>query len=97
VLLQQTSIRSAFGADIGYLKAVGQDALASLVGHFINQPAQRIVVGNGAAELIKIISGHLCNQMIIPMPSFNEYANAAHDGKVTGFAIKPPSFQLDVE
>ena len=76
---------------------VGQDALASLVGHFINQPAQQIVVGNGAAELIKIISGHLCNQMIIPMPSFNEYANAAHDGKVTGFAIKPPSFQLDVE
>ncbi len=29
---------------------VGQDALASLVGLLINQPTQRIVVGNGAAE-----------------------------------------------
>jgi histidinol-phosphate/aromatic aminotransferase/cobyric acid decarboxylase-like protein/choline kinase len=75
----------------------GQDALASLVSQVINQPAQRIVVGNGASEIIKIISRHLCNQMIIPEPSFNEYANAAPDGKVTGFALKPPLFQLDVE
>ena len=35
--------------------------------------------------------------MIIPEPSFNEYANAAPDGKVTGFALKPPLFQLDVD
>ena len=76
---------------------VGQDALASLVGSVINQPAQRIVVGNGVSELIKIISGHLCNQLIIPEPSFNEYANAAPEGKVTGFALKPPFFQLDVD
>jgi len=76
---------------------VGQDALACLVGLVINQPAQRIVVGNGASELIKIISGQLCNQLIIPEPSFNEYANAATEGKFTGFALKPPLFQLDVE
>lgn len=76
---------------------VGQDALAGLVGLVINQPAQRIVVGNGASELIKIISGHLCNQLIIPEPSFNEYANAAPEGKITGFALKPPLFQLDVD
>jgi len=76
---------------------VGQDALTGLVGLAINQPAQRIVVGNGASELIKIISGHLCNQIIIPEPSFNEYANAAPEGKVTGFALKPPFFQLDVD
>ena len=76
---------------------VGQDALAGLVGLVINQPAQRIVVGNGASELIKIISGHLCKQLIIPEPSFNEYANAAPEGKVTGFALKPPFFQLDVD
>lgn len=76
---------------------VGQDALAGLVGMAINQPAKRIVVGNGAAELIKIISGHLCKRLIIPEPSFNEYANAAPEGKVTGFALKPPLFQLDVD
>jgi histidinol-phosphate/aromatic aminotransferase/cobyric acid decarboxylase-like protein/NDP-sugar pyrophosphorylase family protein len=76
---------------------VGQDALASLVGLLANQPAQRIVVGNGAAELIKIISGHLFNQLIIPVPSFNEYANAAPEGKVTSFALNPPLFELDVD
>ncbi|MFC1872907.1 aminotransferase class I/II-fold pyridoxal phosphate-dependent enzyme [Chloroflexota bacterium] len=76
---------------------VGQDALDQLVGQVIDQPAQRIVVGNGAAELIKIISGHLFNRMIIPEPSFNEYINAAPEGKVTRFALKPPLFQLDVD
>ncbi len=76
---------------------VGQDALAGLLGLAINQPAHRIVVGNGVSELIKIISGRLCNQLIIPEPSFNEYANAAPEGKITGFALKPPLFQLDVD
>ncbi|MFC1953682.1 aminotransferase class I/II-fold pyridoxal phosphate-dependent enzyme [Chloroflexota bacterium] len=75
----------------------GQDALAGLVGQVINQPSQRLAVGNGASELIKIISGHLYNHLIIPEPSFNEYANAAPEGKVTGFALKPPFFQLDVD
>jgi len=76
---------------------IGQDALASLMGLVINQPAQQIVVGNGASELIKIISRHLCNQLIIPEPSFNEYVNAAPEGKINGFALKPPFFQLDVD
>ncbi|MFC2038705.1 aminotransferase class I/II-fold pyridoxal phosphate-dependent enzyme [Chloroflexota bacterium] len=75
----------------------GQDALCSLVGYAINQPGERIVVGNGASEIIKIISGYLCNQLIIPEPSFNEYANSTPEGKVTGFALKPPLFQLDVD
>ncbi len=76
---------------------VGQDALASLVGLSINQPAERIVVGNGAAELIKIISGHLYNHLIIPVPSFNEYANAAPEGKITSFALNSPFFELNVD
>ncbi|MFV1967607.1 MAG: aminotransferase class I/II-fold pyridoxal phosphate-dependent enzyme [Pirellulaceae bacterium] len=74
----------------------GHDALEKLMSFAVNQPSQRIVVGNGAAELIKIISGHLFNQLIIPVPSFNEYANAAPEGKVTSFALNPPLFELDV-
>ncbi len=34
-------------------------------------------MGNGAAEIIKILSGPLASRLIIPVPSFNEYANAA--------------------
>ena len=76
---------------------VAQDALAKLVGTIIDQPAERIVVGNGAAELIKIVSGHLSRKLIIPVPSFNEYVNAAPSDQVIEFPLDFPSFHLDVD
>lgn len=76
---------------------MAQNALAELIGDIINQPTERIVVGNGAAELIKIISGHLAKKIIIPVPSFNEYVNAAPEGNVVEFPLEFPSFQLDVD
>jgi histidinol-phosphate/aromatic aminotransferase/cobyric acid decarboxylase-like protein len=54
-------------------------------------------VGNGASELIKIVSGHLADRLIVPVPSFNEFVNAALAGNVVEFALDAPSFQLDVE
>ncbi|MBL4867016.1 MAG: histidinol-phosphate aminotransferase family protein [Pseudomonadales bacterium] len=68
-----------------------------MVGDIIDQPPERIVVGNGAAELIKIVSGHVANTLIVPVPSFNEYANAAPKGKVLEFQLDTPSFELDVD
>ncbi|VGO21282.1 pyridoxal phosphate-dependent aminotransferase [Pontiella sulfatireligans] len=76
---------------------VAQNVLANLVGTLIAQPAERIVVGNGAAELIKIVSGHLAKKLIVPVPSFNEYANAAPTENIIEFALEAPSFQLDVD
>lgn len=76
---------------------MAQDALAELIGNLILQPAQRIVVGNGAAEIIKILSGHLAKKIIVPVPSFNEYVNAAPEGHVVEFPLEFPSFQLDVD
>ncbi|MDA3816343.1 MAG: histidinol-phosphate transaminase [Prolixibacteraceae bacterium] len=76
---------------------MAQDALAELVGNVIEQATGRIVVGNGAAEIIKIISGHLSKKIIIPVPSFNEYANAAPIGQAVEFPLEFPSFQLDVD
>lgn len=76
---------------------LAQDALAALVGEFIGQPPERIVVGNGAAELIKIVSGHITRKLIIPVPSFNEYANAVPAGNVIEFPLEPPTFELDVD
>ncbi len=75
---------------------VAQQDLAGLVGDLINQPPERLVVGNGAAELIKIISG-MGRKLIVPVPSFNEYVNAAPAGSVVEFALEAPSFQLDVD
>jgi len=76
---------------------MAQDALAELIGNIIDQPAERIVVGNGASEIIKILSGHLSKKLIIPVPSFNEYVNAAPEGRVVEFPLEFPSFQLDVD
>lgn len=75
---------------------VAQKDLASLVGQLINQPAERICVGNGAAELIKIIAG-MGRKIIVPVPSFNEYVNAAPVDSVIQFELSQPSFQLDVD
>ena len=76
---------------------MAQDALAELIGNVIDQPAERIVVGNGAAEIIKILSGSLTKKIIIPVPSFNEYANAAPKGNAVEFPLEFPSFELDVD
>lgn len=76
---------------------MAQDALAELIGEIIKQPTQRIVVGNGAAEIIKILSGHLAKKIIVPVPSFNEYVNAAPVGHAIEFPLDFPSFQLDVD
>lgn len=76
---------------------MAQDALAELIGDVIQQPAERIVVGNGAAEIIKILSGSLAKKIIVPVPSFNEYANAAPEGRAVEFPLEFPSFQLDVD
>lgn len=76
---------------------MAQDALAELIGEIISQPAERIIVGNGAAEIIKILSGSLAKKLIVPVPSFNEYANAAPEGHVVEFPLEFPSFQLDVD
>lgn len=76
---------------------MAQNALAELIGNVIQQPAHRIVVGNGAAEIIKILSGSLAKKIIVPVPSFNEYANAAPEGKAVEFPLEFPLFQLDVD
>ena len=75
---------------------IAQKDLAALVGDLIDQPPERLVVGNGAAELIKILAG-MGRTLIVPVPSFNEYANAAPVGSVVEFALEAPSFQLNVD
>ena len=75
---------------------VAQGVLAELVGKIIDQPKDRIVVGNGASELIKIVSGHISGKLIVPVPSFNEYANATLLERAVEFPLEFPSFRLDV-
>lgn len=76
---------------------VAQSAIADLVGEVIGQAPEKIVVGNGASEIIKILSGHLAKKVIVPVPSFNEFVNAAPGGRAVEFPLEFPSFLLDVD
>ena len=75
----------------------GQNVIAKLMGTLIDQPSERIIVGNGASELIKVIGRRLKQRLIVPVPSFNEWVNAVPEGLVTESVLEPPTFQLDVE
>ena len=75
----------------------GQDVVARLVATLIDQLPSRVVVGNGASELIRIISSHLPGRIACPVPSFNEYENAARTGTFVPFELPSPSFELDVD
>ena len=76
---------------------VGQEVVARLVGTMIDQPMERIVVGNGASEFIRILAGRFPGKVICPVPSFNEYENACDEGDFIPFALEAPSFDLDVD
>ena len=75
----------------------GQSVMARLVGTLIDQLPSRVVVGNGASELIKIIASHLLGRITCPVPSFNEYEDAARTGSFIPFPLPSPSFELDVD
>ena len=75
----------------------GQGVVSRLVGTLIDQPPSRIVVGNGASELIKIIASHLPGRITCPVPSFNEYEDAARTGSFIPFPLPASSFELDVD
>jgi len=74
----------------------GQEVIARLVGTLIDQPPSQILVGNGASELIKIIS-RFPGRIACPVPSFNEYENAAQAGAFVPFELPSPNFELDVD
>jgi len=75
----------------------GQNILAGLMGILIDQAPERIVVGNGASELIKVIGRRLKRRLIVAVPSFNEWVNAVPEEYVVESALEPPSFRLDVD
>ena len=75
----------------------GQSAHARYVATLIDQAPEHVVVANGASELIKIIAGQLGKRLIVPVPSFNEWVNAAPAGQVVEYQLPAPDFQLDID
>jgi histidinol-phosphate/aromatic aminotransferase/cobyric acid decarboxylase-like protein/CTP:molybdopterin cytidylyltransferase MocA len=75
----------------------GQEVIAGLTAVLIDQPSERIVVGNGASELIRVVCQGENRRLTVPVPSFNEWINAAYRGSVCESLINQSSFRLDVK
>lgn len=71
--------------------------LSEYVGQVIGQDAERIVVGNGVAELITILIGRFGLRVAVPTPSFNPYERAAPPSGLFRFELPSPNFDLDVD
>jgi histidinol-phosphate/aromatic aminotransferase/cobyric acid decarboxylase-like protein/choline kinase len=76
---------------------VGQLELDRIVAQWTAADPANIVVGNGAAELIKILGQHFIQKMTIPVPSFNEYENVLRPEQLDRVALDPVTFDLDLD
>lgn len=71
---------------------VGHSALQDLLAALIDQPPERLVLANGASELIKVL-GRVVDSAAVVVPGFNEYEQVfptTHRVELTG-----PAFALD--
>ncbi len=83
--------------DVAKQYPVGQGALARAAALALAIPADRLVIANGASELIKIICGQMNKRVIVPVPSFNEYENATPAKDMIRFKLSLPGLNLDVD
>lgn len=60
-------------------------------------PEENILVGNGAADLIKVVIENLEGNLGIIRPTFEEYPNRYNEGKVIMFEPQTPDFSYSAE
>lgn len=75
----------------------GQKSLARAAGTALDLLPERLVVANGASELIKIVCGQGNATAAIAVPSFNEYEQAVGAANLVKVELKPPHFDLDTD
>ena len=75
----------------------GQGAVCEYLGRALGINAEHLVVGNGSAEFIRALRHVASGPLVVPVPSFNEYTNAAAPGAVHPFPLPTDDgFRLDV-
>ena len=71
--------------------------LSSLVAAPLGLTHEQVVVGNGAAEIISVLSGLRVERLSVPIPTFGEYPNRAVQGKPVSRYPTDAEFVLDVD
>ena len=73
-------------------------SLSALAAEPLGMTHQELVVGNGASELISVITSLRVEHLALPIPTFDEYRNRAEIlGKQVSAYPTGPDFDLDVE
>ena len=73
-------------------------SLSSLVAGPLGMTPEELVVGNGASELISVITSLRVEHLAIPIPTFDEYRNRAEtQGKRVSAYAMGEDFELDVD
>jgi histidinol-phosphate/aromatic aminotransferase/cobyric acid decarboxylase-like protein/choline kinase len=75
---------------------VGHGCLQELLAAVTGQPPSRLVVANGASELIKVL-GRVIDRVVLVVPGFNEYEAVFDPSHVQCLPLAPPTFELDAE
>ncbi len=76
---------------------VGQAEFDRLAAQWVEVPPENIVVGNGAAELIRVLGEHVIDTMTIAVPSFNEYENALRPDQLDRVSLDAETFDVDID
>jgi len=75
----------------------GYKNISFLLSQWIGIDPANIIVGNGASELIEIITRHLVKRLTLPFPTFNEYEVRLKRSKINYFPCKKEDFSLDLD
>ena len=73
----------------------GQAELAEVMGRWTYAPPERHAIGNGAAELIRVIGSLVGRGLVVPVPSYNEFTHSAPPTRVHEVPLDPETFDLD--
>ncbi len=75
----------------------GMNVNALLAGKYFGIDERRIVVGNGAAELIKSLMEKLEGTIGIPIPTFDEYPNRKKENEIVYFKSEGPDYHYTAD
>ena len=75
----------------------GQKSLARAAATAFDLLPERLVVANGASELIRIVCGQGNATVAVSVPSFNEYEHATGAANLVKVELKAPHFEFDTE
>jgi histidinol-phosphate/aromatic aminotransferase/cobyric acid decarboxylase-like protein/choline kinase len=75
----------------------GMNTIVNLMSRTVNIPAQKLVVGNGASELIRLLNLQYVKKVSMTIPTFNEYESELNPSEINYFDTVPHNFVLDAE